>query len=947
MRQHLQSQARPLLERVAELTTLDEAIAGAQSAEGRVLVIEGPPGIGKTSLLAEGRARAEVAGLSVLHARSSELEMSFSFGVVRQLFEQALARAEPDQLAELLDGAAVHAGRLFRPDADVVPPNEDSAFALLHGLYWLTLNLSEVRPLLIAIDDLQWTDTPSLRWLAHLVRRSDGLCVSVVATIRTPAEQSALLSELLVDPRTELLHPPTLSADAAAELVRAELGTGAEEAFCIACHRTTGGNPLLLRELLRALAAEDVSPVAESVTAVERAAPDAIARSVGLRLSRLPCEALRLARAVTILGDGADRDQAAALARLDHEGLALAAATLARFDLLRRSPPPLAFVHPLVRNVIYESIPADERQAEHARAAEIARAANARPAIAAAHVLLAAPRTVDGAVGLLREAAQQAASEGGLDAASRYLRRGLDEPIEDEERADLLLELGAIELSLGSPTVLDHLREVVNLVYAPERRAEARFQLGHALQGYGRDEEALREVKDALVEWNETGDLRRHLEAIFVSCATRLPGRFVEARRLLDSLELDAAEGPGARMLMFLWSTHEAARGGSRERAVAEVLRALRAAEGDERGWVYGGTAWSALQVSDELDESVHLIDAAVANARRAGAIFYLAELSWGRGALHFARGALAEAEADTQTALDALPHGATTRLWAHGLHAQILVERGATEEAAATLDAGEAEPLARLDALARAPLLRARAVVAAAHHHHEAALAAALALGQNYIDHGFVNPASSYPSWRSLAAQAQFALGRSDEALELMREDVRLARSWGAPRCLGRALRILGTLEGGEAGFEHLREAVRLLKSSPAQLEHAHALTDLGAALRRANRRREAREPLRKALELAHRCGATPLAERAHGELLATGARPRRRALSGVDALTPSERRIAAMAAEGLSNREIAQGLFLTPRTVEFHLSNAFRKLDISARTQLPEALAPSGLAA
>jgi DNA-binding CsgD family transcriptional regulator len=946
MRQHLQSQARPLLERVAELTTLDEAIAGAQSAEGRVLVIEGPPGIGKTSLLAEGRARADVAGLSVLHARSSELEMTFSFGVVRQLFEQVLARAEPDQLAELLDGAAAHAGRLFRPDADVVPPNEDAAFALMHGLYWLTLNLSEVRPLLIAIDDLQWTDTPSLRWLAHLVRRSDGVAVSVVATVRTPAEESVLLSELLADPGTELVLPAALSADAAAELVRAELGTGAEEAFCIACHRTTGGNPLLLCELLRALAVEDVSPVAESVTAVERAAPDAVARSVGLRLSRLPREALRLARAVAILGDGADRDQATALARLDHQALARAVATLARVDLLR-PPPRLAFVHPLVTNVVYESIPAGEREAEHARAAEIAKAAVVKPAVAAAHILLAAPGTVDGAIESLREAARQAASEGGLDAASRYLRRGLDEPIEDEERADLLLELGAIELSLGSPTVLDHLREVVNLVDAPERRAAARFQLGHALQGYGRDEEALREVKEALVDWNETGDLRRRLEAIFVSCATRLPGRFVEARRLLDSLELDAAEGPGARMLTFLWSTHEAARGGSRERAVAEVLRALRAAEGDERGWVYGGTAWSALQVGDELDESVQLIDAAVANARRAGAIFYLAELSWGRGALHFARGALAEAEADTQTALDALPHGATTRLWAHGLHAQILVERGATEEAAATLDAGEAEPLARLDALARAPLLRARAVVAVARHHHEAALAAALALGQNYIDHGFVNPASSYPSWRSLAAQAQFALGRTEEALELMREDVRLARSWGAPRCLGRALRILGTLEGGEAGFEHLREAVSLLESSPAQLEHAHALTDLGAALRRDNHRQEAREPLRQALELAHRCSATPLAERAQGELLATGARPRRRALSGVDALTPSERRIAAMAAEGLSNREIAQDLFLTPRTVEFHLSNSFRKLDISARTQLPEALAPSGLAA
>jgi DNA-binding CsgD family transcriptional regulator len=130
-------------------------------------------------------------------------------------------------------------------------------------------------------------------------------------------------------------------------------------------------------------------------------------------------------------------------------------------------------------------------------------------------------------------------------------------------------------------------------------------------------------------------------------------------------------------------------------------------------------------------------------------------------------------------------------------------------------------------------------------------------------------------------------------------------------------------------------------VESSPARLEHGYALADLGAALRRANRRAEARDQLRLALDVAHKCGATVLAERAHEELVAAGARPRRLVLTGVDALTPSERRISAMAAEGLSNREIAQSLFITPRTVEMHLSNAFRKLDISARTQLPAVLA------
>ena len=208
----------------------------------------------------------------------------------------------------------------------------------------------------------------------------------------------------------------------------------------------------------------------------------------------------------------------------------------------------------------------------------------------------------------------------------------------------------------------------------------------------------------------------------------------------------------------------------------------------------------------------------------------------------------------------------------------------------------------------------------------------------------GHTNPPASFPAWRSLAALEHHALDEAPEALALAREEVELARAWGAPRTLGRALRILGLIEGGDDGIERIREAVAVLEPSPARLEHAYALADLGAALRRANHRAEAREQLRHALELAQRGGATLLAEQAHEELIATGARPRRIVLTGAASLTPSERRIAAMAAEGLSNREIAQALFVTLRTVEMHLSNAFRKLGVSSRTQLPAALATDG---
>ena len=157
-----------------ELAALDKAIGETRTARGGLVVIEGPPGIGKTSLLAEGRAAA--SGFSLLHARGSELESAFSFGVVRQLFEPAISRASSEGEATLFEGAAGHAGRLFRDDLENALANEDVAFSLLHGLYWLTLNLAESQPLVIAIDDLQWADAPSLRWLSYLARRIEGEC---------------------------------------------------------------------------------------------------------------------------------------------------------------------------------------------------------------------------------------------------------------------------------------------------------------------------------------------------------------------------------------------------------------------------------------------------------------------------------------------------------------------------------------------------------------------------------------------------------------------------------------------------------------------------------------------------------------------------------------------------------------------------------------------------
>ena len=232
-----------LLERAEELAAVDAAIAGAQTGAGRLVVIEGPAGIGKTSLLAEGRARAAASGLTVLSGRASELEAAFSFGVVRQLFEAAVATAPEQERSRLLGGAAAQGARLFRPgEGDA---SEEDVYALLHGLYWLTANLAESRPLVLAVDDLQWSDPPSLRWLAYLARRLEGVPVCVFATLRPVEDEHPLLAELMADPAIAIVRPNALERTVGRRARTARARCRRRRDVLSAGHHATGGNPLL------------------------------------------------------------------------------------------------------------------------------------------------------------------------------------------------------------------------------------------------------------------------------------------------------------------------------------------------------------------------------------------------------------------------------------------------------------------------------------------------------------------------------------------------------------------------------------------------------------------------------------------------------------------------------------------------------------------------------
>jgi DNA-binding CsgD family transcriptional regulator len=309
-------------------------------------------------------------------------------------------------------------------------------------------------------------------------------------------------------------------------------------------------------------------------------------------------------------------------------------------------------------------------------------------------------------------------------------------------------------------------------------------------------------------------------------------------------------------------------------------------------------------------------------------------------------RGDVGNAETDGRSALELLTAQEIRlgTMFALGLLIEALIEGGeveAAERVLCTSGVGEEIPAG----MASNDLLAARGQLRLAQGRTAEGLDDLLEFGRRDERWGAANPLAS--RWRSRASLALAALGDRKGACGMALEELERAQRWGAASGIGVAMRARALVEGGVASVDRLREAAAWLERSPARLEHARALTDLGAALRRANRRAEARSALRDGLQLAEHCGARALAERARTELLAAGGRSSEPEGSGVQRLTASERRVAELAAHGRSNPEIAQALFVTRKTVETHLGHVYRKLDISGRAQLARALADGTRAA
>ena len=930
-----------LLERDGELKLIATQVARVRGGEGGLLFVEAQAGLGKTELLRAAEEMGEDEGLRVLRARGSLLDRAFAFGLARQLLEREVA-GDP----ELLTGGAEPAAAVFAPVGRETRA-EEGVFASLQGLHWLVVNLAAREPLLLLVDDVHWADTASLRWLVFLAERLEDVEALLVVATR-PAEPGAdqeLLDMLMVAPAVHVLRPAPLSAGATRTVVR-EMLLGAADAFTAACYRATGGNAFLLGELLGELAADGIEGNENEADKVLEFGSERVGRAIRRRLRRLPAEATAVARAAAILGPGSPLDEVAAVAETDVAAADRAAKALVGINVLAARGA-LDFVHPVVRSAVYEQIPPLECQALHVEAAKLLTARGADSDRVAQHLLPLPPSADPARVAVLRTAARGASARGDAGAAAHYLRRALEEPPSEEERGVVLYELGVAEATDRQRDCFDsHLREAMAATHEPERRAQIGLALGRARASFGDFRASAEVLDDALRGLDDPdGELGVALEAELLTLSlheftsTELGAPHWERR----FAQLEAGEELDPSTLACLVMAIAVSRGPAAA-AIRLADRLLDVSRFDQPNSVVAAQIGNGLIYAGAPSRGARFYDETIAAATRRGSRLTVAWQSVMRSDASLRLGEIRRAEAEARSALELFEEGSgeSAFAWgtAHLLNA--LVARGALEEADELLRRGIVGP-SPPPTLPTGLLLTARANLHLAQGRSTEALKDARAAG-NLMAATISNPGCC--GWRSSAALALAALDRHGEARAIVEEELADARRFAIPDAEGTALRTLGLVARGAEGLEALRASVAALEDAEGRLEHARSVLELGAALRRAGERAEARDVLREALDATARVGASGLADRAHEELVAAGARPRRdrRLLSGRESLTASEDRVAALAAEGLTNREIAQRLFVTIKAVQWHLRNVYRKLDVGSRGELPTALGPGG---
>ncbi|HET6353182.1 AAA family ATPase [Streptomyces sp.] len=948
------------------------AQAAAMSGQGTGVpgASPGPPGtipdlIGREAELAELRSLLGIGDTPVVTERDHMFVLvrgGFGSGksaLLRALLDEARAddRAVLDAWADPGDSRTDHAVlRQLLESAPPAPsvrpsgePPEDGAYHRRLATVVARLAADGRRPL-ICVDDLQWADTASLRLLRRLMRRADGSPPAVIASLgpgESPDEDA--LGAVLPLFRDHISLPPLALHDTGAVLART-LGHDADQAFLNACQQATDGNHFLLRSLLGALAAAPPQPRPDAadgertVSVALGALLPELAPAVRSLLRGTGAHSEAVAGAVAVLGSPRPVELIAEVTSVPQPAAEDAVHTLVRAGILHQCEQGVAIAASLLSDAVEQFVAPSRRQELHAGAARFLLARVAAPDQVAHHVLHCAPGQPF-APEVLRRAAAEASDAGAHDRAALYLRRALREPLTEEERAAVLCLLGEAELESSVPTAIDELRRSLQLSKAPSEQTSAARRLAGALFAVDRYLDALdvlERTSAAIRPVDPSYALRLEIDFLFISLV-ELASAARAYPRLMDLAMTDASGTAVERPLAALLSLRGAMVGEDAE----EVVRLARIALGhglapaDDESVVYH-CAMLALGAAGRPDLGHDYAEAAIDEARARGAVFQYAHAVAMRGNANARLGRTLECEADAEAALEALlevgvPLGSSHTVFAVATLIESLTRQGRIEEAQSLLERSGMDGQLHPYWINDYPLL-ARGWLRVEQGRLEEGLADFLACGARTVARNM--PAPGFYPWRSEAALVHARLGHAEEAVRLAEEEVTLARRWGVPEMTAVALRALGIVTGGPEGLQMLDEAVGVLETSLARFRYAQALADRGALAMRCSRILEARADLQEAVSVAHACNAGVVAQGALRELRALGDRPRTRTFQGVDALTPTERRVADLAAGGMTNREIAQHLFVGLRTVEIHLTHVYGKLGIKGRQGLAEAL-------
>lgn len=927
-----------MLEREGEHATLAALVEGASRGEGAVAMVQGDAGIGKTALLHRARELAVAAGLRPLAAVGSELEREYPFGLLHQLLDPVLADAGDDGRERLLQGAARAAAPVLAPSRFDEPRPAAPDYAVLHGLYWLTVDLAEQTPLVLLVDDLHWADAASLRFLEFLCRRLDGLPVLVVGAMRPnePGAEQAILEALSSGPHARITRPAPLSDAAVADVLAAVFDTTPAPPFVAACAAATGGNPLLVHALAREAASAGLRGGADDAEEAARLGAAGVAPLVRRRLRALGDDAVRVAHAAAVLGDRRDAHDLVHVAQISPEATSAAIDRLVAANVFDGDG--RAFAHPLLRQAIMSQLLPAQRALLHGRVARRLRERGARDDEIAVHLLATEPAGDGAAVETLRRAAWRATAEGATDIAIVHLRRALAEPPFAHERGEILLELGELEVRTGHPQAVDTLDAALR--EGLDGDAAARAWASRGVRALFVDPNAAIDEIERAAAGASDPVLRAQLQALVLESSTYARG--TRREELLASGR--AADDAGAASeVMLAHLAYESGYGGGAASVTEELAR--RALHGGGLLRLLGPDSSTinllahALRYAERPEMVARVVDEADADVRRTGMTLGALFVDHVRAYQQLSFGSVAAGLAHGQTGLEKAGHAGwpvSEQAFA-AVVVELLLELDRVDDAADVIERFAAGTFAD-DVIVGPFLLAAHGAVRAEQGHADEAQRLLRRVVHLLDERGWRAPLVT--AGRLRLARLLARSGQRDEAVELAEQAVVVARAAGTGGALGASLCVRGVVVGGAEGLADLTAGVAALERSPLPLERGWALHDLGSALRREGRNVDARDPLRRALVLAEQAEAARLKRCVLDELTRTGARPQRIARQGPESLTPAERRVCDLAASGRSNREIAQELWVTRKTVEMHLSNAYAKLGIRSRVQLAGSL-------